>query len=460
MQNAIDRVNVTEQDNKSAMTVAFRWLERSIETLRKLRRRGPPPPPRSAAAQKKTNKQVRSEPNMRVVRHKSTTAVEKRRRPDASPTSTLRRASSTNAPPQLGTQGTSSTSLLSGSQRQKAKRRSTILSSVTRSKSHLSPTSTAATPTQSRSSTPGPDYQPYNSPPPSTSPHQTHSPGNQTPQSRPRSRFSLQSLKNWGRWGSSSVSSTTSPSPVDASSQASFHSNFSPYPASSSRVLPVQSVPDVLQHHQPPPESLWKERDSFHDNRILNSGLRASSWGDFIDYPRGSADAYSLHSGNATDNEELIDSMQRVRPGITYVTGGNNWLMNSSSSIGTSRTSSGGELQNVFSSLTMSTRRVIEPPVSRHNREPSTGRTHTTSPLNQAHRYADTYDSDDSSVFDRGYRGPESRPGPSRTVSGEDDGEDDDGEESDTSNPIEIARRRSAASPRTPRIRQSEPFDD
>lgn len=441
------------------MTLAFRWLERSIGTLRKLRRRPPPPQSRSAAAQKKTHKQIRSEPNMRMVRHKSTTAVEERRRPNASPTSTLRRASSSKAPQQLGTQGVSSTSLLSGSQRQKTKRRSTILSSVTRSKSQLNPPSTAATPTQSRSSTPGPEYQLHHSPP-SASPLQTHSPGNQTPQSRPRSRFSLQSLKNWGRWGSSSVSSTASPSPIDASSQTSFPSTFSPYPASSSRVVPVRSVPDVLQHPQPPAESSWKDRDSFHDNRILNSGLRASSWGDFVDYPRGSGDVYSLHSGNATDNEELIDSMQRVRTGITYVSGGNNWLMNSSSSIGTSRTSSGGELQNVFSSLSMSPRRVIEPPVSRHNREPSTGRPHTTSPLNQAHRYADTYDSDDSSVFDRGYRGPESRPGPSRTVSTEDDGEEDDEGDSDTSNPIEIVSRRSAATPRIQNRRQPEPSDD
>lgn len=441
------------------MTVAFRWLERSIGTLRRLRRRLPPPQTHSATAPKMTKMQVRSAPQMRVMRHKSTSAVEGRPQVNASPTSTLRRATSTKAPLQLGTQGASSTSLPPGPQRQRTKRRSTILSAITHSKSQLNPPSTAATPTQSRPPTPGPDYHHHHYSP-SASPYQSHSPGNQTPQSRPRSRFSLQSLKHWSRWGSSSVSSTASPSPVEASSQASFPSNLSPYPASSSRVVPVRSVPDVLQHQQQPTASLWRDQDSFNENRVLNSGLRASSWGDFVDYPRGSGDVYSLHSGNATDNEELIDSMQRVRPGITHVTGGNNWLMNSSSSIGTSRTSSGGELQSVFSSLAMSPRRIVEPPPSRHNREPSTGRPHTTSPLNQAHRYTDTYDSDDSSVFDRGYRGPEPRPGPSRTFSGEDDGEDDDGGDSDTSNQIEIMRRKSAATPRMQNHRKPEPSDD
>lgn len=439
------------------MTVAFRWLERSIDTLRRLRNRIPPPPARSGAASGKTHKQVRSEPNMRVARHKSTSVVEGKRRHDTSPTSTLRRAASTKISTQIGTRGISSTSLLSGSQRQKLKHRPTI--PVTNSRSQqLSLQSTAATPTQSRSSTPNPDYQPHHSPP-SISPNHTSSPGGQTSQSRPRSRFSFQSLKNWrpSRWGSSSVSSTASPSPIEASSQASFPFNLSPYPTSSNRVVPVRSVPDVLQHQrQQPTESCWRDRDSFHENRILNSGLRASSWGEFVDYPRGSGDVYSLHSGNATDNEELVDSMQRVRPGVGYVSSGNNWLTNSSSSIGTSRTSSGGELQNVFSSLTMSPHRVVEPSSSRHNREPSAGRPHTTSPLNQAHKYADTYDSDDSSVFDRGYCGPESRPGPSRSYSGE-DGDDDDGEDSDTSHQIEIVRRRSTATPRTQNHRQPKP---
>lgn len=439
------------------MTVAFRWLERSIGTLRKLRRRLPPPHRRSTVAAGKTHKQVRSEPNMRMARHKSTSAVEGQRRHDTSPTSTLRRAASTKV--QLGTHGLSSTSLLSGSQRRKAKHRSTILSHS--KPQQLSPQSTAATPTQSRSSTPNPDHQPHHSPP-SLSPTQTLSSGILTPQSRPRSRFSFQSLKNWrpSRWGSSSVSSTASPSPVETSQHASFPFTNSPYTASSSRAVPGRSVPDVLQHQgQQPAGNSWRDRDSFHENRILNSGLRASSWGDLIGYPRGSGDIYSLHSGNATDNEELIDSLQRVRPGVTYVTGGNNWLMNSSSSIGTSRTSSGGELQNMFSSLTMSPRRVIEPPASRHNREPSSGRPHTTSPLNQAHKYADTYDSDDSSVFDRGYCGPESRPGPSQAYSGEDDGEDDGGD-SDTSHQIEIVRHRSTVTPRMQNRRPSEPSDE
>ena len=444
------------------MTVAFRWLERSVGALRRLRHRLPPPSPRSAAAPEKTHKQVRSEPNMRIARHKSTSVVEGRHRHDTNPTSTLRRVASTKISLQLGTHGVSSTSLLSGSQRLKSKRRSTVLSPVAHSKSQqLSPQSTTATPTQSRSSTPNPDQLHHS--PPSISPSYTHSAGNQTPQSRPRSRFSFQSLKNWrpSRWGSSSVSSTASPSPIEASSQVSFPFAVSPYPASSSRVTPVRSVPDVLQHQgHPSAESSWRNRDSSYDNRILNSGLRASSWGDFIDYPRGSGDAYSLHSGNATDNEELIDSMQRVRSGITYVSGGSNWLMNSGSSVGTSRTSSGGELQSVFSSLTMSPRRVVEPSSSRHNREPSTGRPHTTSPLNQAHKYADTYDSDDSSVFDRGYCVTGSRPGPSQAYSEEGDGEDDDEGDSDTSHQIEIMRRRSTATPRTQDRRQPEPSDD
>jgi len=443
------------------MTVAFRWLERSIGTLRRLRRRLPPPSARSAAAAEKTHKQVRSEPNMRVARHNSTSVVEGRlRRQDANPTSTVRRTASTKISLQLGTHGVSSTSLLPGSQRLKSKRRSTILSPVIHSMpQQLSPQSTAVTPTQSRSSTPNPDHQPHHSPP-SVSPNPAHSPGNQTPQSRPRSRFSFQSLKNWrpSRWGSSSVSSTASPSPIEASSQASFPFTPSPYSASSSHVVPVRSVPDVLQHQgQPPTESSWRDRDSFHENRILNSGLRASSWGEFVDYPR---DIYSLHSGNVVDNEELIDSMQRVRPGVSYVGGGSSWLMGSGSSVETSRTSSGGELQNVFSTLAMSPRRVVEPSSSRHNRESSTGRPHTTSPLNQAHQYADTYDSDDSSVFDRGYCGPESRPGPSRTYSAEGDGDDDDEGDSDTSNQIEIMRRKSTATPRTQDRRQPEPSDD
>lgn len=446
------------------MTVAFRWLERSITTLRRLRHRIPPPQQRPGAAPVKTNKQVRSEPNMRMARHKSTSVAEGRRRHDVSPTSTLRRAASTKISLQLGTHGISSASLLS-LQRQKSKRRSTVLSPVTQpTQQQLSPQSTAATPTQSRSSTPGPDYHLHRSPS-SASPIHTHSPGGQTPQSRPRSRFSFQSLKNWRprRWGSSSVSSTASPSPVETPSHTSFPS---PYPASSSsRVVPVQSVPDVLQHRgHPPTEYSWRDRDTFHDNRILNSGLRASSWGDFINYPHGSGDAYSLHSGNATDNEEFTGSMQRVRPGITYVSSGSNWLMNSASSVGTSRTSSGGELQNVFSSLAMpqTSRRIVEPPPNRPTQDPPTGRPHTTSPLNQTHRYPDTYDSDDSSssVFDRGYCGPDSRPGPSRAYSCEDDGDEDDGGDSDTSNPIEIMRRRSTATPRTQNRRQPEPSDD
>jgi len=438
------------------MTIAFRWLERSIGTLRKLRRKLPPPSPRSAAAPQKTHKQVRSEPNMRVARQKSTSIGEGQRRHDTSPTSTLRRAASNKISLQLATHGVSSTSLLSGSQRLKSKRRSTVISPVTQLiPQQLSPQSTAATPTQSRSSTPGPDYQLHHSPP-LASPNHIHSAGNPPQQSRPRSRFSFQSLKNWrpSRWGSSSVSSTASPSPIEASSQVSFPFGISSYPASSSRVPPVRSVPDVLHHHgQSPAESSW--RDSLHENRILNSGLRASSWGDFVD-----RDVYSLHSGNVTDNEELVDSMQRARSGITYASGGNTWLMNSSSSVGTSRTSSGGELQNVFSSLTMSPapRRVVEPSSSRHSREPSSGRPHTTSPLNQAHKYADTYDSDDSSVFDRGYCGPDSRPGPSQTHSGDD--EDDEEGDSDTSHQIEIVRRRLTATPRTQNHQQSEPSDE
>ena len=448
------------------MTVAFRWLERSIGNLRRLRNRRPPPPPRSGAAPEKTHKQVRSEPNMRVARHKSTSAVEGRRRRDASPTSTLRRVASNKISLQLGTHGISSTSLLSGLQRQKTKQRSAIQSPVVQSKpQQSSPPSTAATPTQSRSSTPGPAYQVHHSPPPSLSPSHTNSPGNQTPQSRPRSRFSFQSLKNWStRWASSSVSSTASPSPVEAPSTSSFPFTFSPYPASSSRVVPVRSVPDVLQHQgQQPAESSWR-----NEHRILNSGLRASSWGDLVDYPRGSEDIYSLHSGNATDNEEFADPMRRVRPGVTYVNGGSNWLMNSNSSVGTSRTSSGGELQNLFPSLTISpnSRRVVEPSPSRHTRETSIGRPHTTSPLNQTHKYPDTYDSDDdSSVFDRGYC--DSRPGPSQVYSGEDDGEEDDDDDddddegdSDTSHQIEIAPRKSTATPRTQNRRQSDPSDD
>ena len=447
------------------MTVAFRWLERSITTLRKLRHRLPPPSPRSSAPVK-THKQVRSEPNMRVARHKSTSVVEGRRRHDVSPTSTLRRAASNKISLQLATHGVSSTSLLSGLQRQKSMHRPTVLSPVTQAApQHLSTQSTAATPTQSRSSTPGPDHHIHHSPP-SMSPNHTHSPGNQTPQSRPRSRFSFQSLKNWRpkRWGSSSVSSTASPSPVETPSHSSFSS---PYPASSSRVVPVQSVPDVLQHpRQQPTEYSWRDRDPFHDNRVLNSGLRASSLGDFNNYPHGTGDAYSLHSGNATDNEEFSGSMRRVRTGITYVNSGSNWLMNSCSSVGTSRTSSGGELQNVFSSLTMSPnpRRVVEPSSNRQTQEPTPGRPHTTSPLNQTHRYADTYDSDDSSVFDRGYCGPDSQPGTSRVYSGEEDGDDDDddddGADSDTSHHIEIARRKSTATPRTQNRRVPEPSDD
>ena len=446
------------------MTVAFRWLERSIGTLRKLRRRLPPPSPHSGPPGK-THKQVRSEPNMRVARHKSASVAEGRRRHDTSPTSTLRRAASNKISLQLGTHGVSSTSLLSSLQRQKSKHRPTILSPVTQLKpQQFSPQSTA-TPTQSRSSTPGPDHQPHHSPP-LASPSLTRSSGNQTPQSRPRSRFSLQSLKSWrpSRWGSSSVSSTASPSPVETPNNTSFPFTLSSYSASSSRVVPVRSVPDVLQHQgQPPAETSWRDRDSFHDNRILNSGLRASSWGDFANYPR---DVYNLHSGNVAGNDGLMDSMQRVRQGITYVSGGSNWLMNSSSSIGTSRTSSGGELQNVYSSLSMSPnpRRVVEPSSSRQTQEPPTGRPHTTSPLNQAHKYVDTYDSDDSSVFDRGYCGQDSRPGPSRSHSGEDDGdgdddEDDDGD-SDTSHQIEIVRRRSTATPRTPTRQPSDLSDD
>ena len=330
--------------------------------------------------------------------------MEGKRRHDVSPTSTLRRAASNKISLQLSTHGVSSTSLLSSMQRQKSKHRSTVMPPVTQPPpQQLSPQSTTATPTQSRSSTPGPDHHIHHSPP-SMSPNHTYSPGNQTPQSRPRSRFSFQSLKNWRpkRWGSSSVSSTASPSPVETPSHTSFPS---PYSASTSRVVPVRSVPDVMQHQrQQPSEFSWRDQDPFHDSRVLNSGLRASSWGDFNNYPHGTGDVYSLHSGNVTDNEEFSGSVQRVRPGITYVNSGNNWLMNSSSSIGTSRTSSGGELQNVFSSLTMSPnpRRVVEqPPPNRHTQEPSSGRPHTTSPLNQTHRYPDTYDSDESSVFDQ-----------------------------------------------------------
>ena len=152
----IDRVDVTEQENRSAMTVAFQWLERSITTMPKLRQRLPPPPSRSSAPGK-TQKRVRSEPNMRVAWHTSTGVVEGRRWHDANSTSKLRHVASANVSLRLGTHDVSSTSLLSGLQRQKSMHRFTIVSPVTQPAPQQSSTqATAPTPTRSRSSTSGP----------------------------------------------------------------------------------------------------------------------------------------------------------------------------------------------------------------------------------------------------------------------------------------------------------------
>jgi len=433
------------------MTVAFRWLERSIATLRKLRHQPPPSP--CSATPVKTHKRVRSEPNIRIAGHESTSVAEGRRRHDPSPPSTPRQAASPKITPRLGTRDLPSTSLLSGFQRQKSLHRSKVLSPVPQTTPRqLSTRFTAVIPTQTRSSTPDPDYHIHYSPP-STSTSRTHSPANRTLQSR----LSFQSLMGWR---SPSVPSTASPSAIRIPSDLSFPS---PYSASSSRVVPVRSVPDVLQHQQQQPTGYsWGGRDSFNDNKFSGSGPRASGWRGFGDFPRRAGDTHSLHSGAATDNEESSDSMWRVR-GIGYTNSGGGWLMNSRSSVGMSRTSSGGEPQNVFSSLTKSLnpRGIVEPSLKRDTQEPTAGRPSTTGPLNQGHRYADTYDSDDSSVFGWGHCGPESQPGPSRVYPGEGDGDGNDGgADSDTSHHIEIARRKSTATSRTQNHREPERSDN
>ena len=227
--------------------------------------------------------------------------------------------------------------------------------------------STAATPTQSRSSTPNPDYQLHHSPP-SVSPNHTSSPGGQTSQSRPRSRFSFQSLKNWrpSRWGSSSVSSTASPSPVEASSQASFPFNLSPYPVSSDRVVSADlyrmccNTSDTATYRKllegprffPRKQDLelcstriqlgrpLGERDGQRGTRRFHAASQAWSW-------------------LCERRKQLADEQQFFywnEPNVEW-----------------------GVLQNVFSSLTMSPRRVVGPSSSRRNREPSAGRPHTTS---------------------------------------------------------------------------------
>jgi len=109
-----------------------------------------------------------------------------------------------------------------------------------------------------------------------------------------------------------------------------------------------------------------------------------------------------------------------------------------SCSVGASRISSGRVFLDEFSSLTTS-RRMVESSLVRHTQEPTAVRFHATESLDQEHRYADTYDSDDSRDYNRGYRRPDPQPGPSRVYSGEENGDDDDddaGADSDTSHPV------------------------
>lgn len=452
-------LDVSEQDSKGAMSVGFQWFERSIGTLVKsVRSRN--------TRQTKEDKQeasmaIQSAPNLRINRRKSASAGERirtetRRRPNN------RRSNSTksSAPPNA-VAGPSS-------QPKPAPRRGSITHLLP--SPHPSNSSASATPTPSRSTTPNSyDYTRANgyhdtalhhNSPYKNDRNRFKPPSQTTGQQnlRPRNRFSFQSLKslkNWLPTGRSSASSTNSPSPIEPSTPSSM--SFIPqYLGSAS--FPARSVPDVLKTATDDGFPILRGRESCRNLRgssRLTSGLRASSWGDFVDYPRQSEDVMSIHSAE----DDLDDGARRFGAGgVGYgpalpVNGG---LMATHSSIASDRTSSGGDLHAAsissgaatVSAIPLTIRETEDPPshqdpAGAHGRQILHPRVHTTSPLNQAESY--TYDSDDSSVFNRGYCGDAQ---PSTTRIYDEDGSD----ESDVSDPIEVRRRRasvaaSAASP-------------
>lgn len=448
------------------MSLGFQWFERSIGTLVKsVRSRN--------TRQTKEDKQeaslaVQSAPNLRINRRKSTSAVERirtdnKRRPNA------RRSNSTKA--------NGHTNAVAGPSSPRSKpnlRRGSI--------THLRPsppipsapapsftTSASPTPTPSRSTTPN-SYDPrtngyhdtlHHNSPYKNDRNRSKAPIQTTGQQyqRPRNRFSFQSLKNWRPKGWSSASSTNSPSPIEPSTPASI-----PFITQYLGVLnsnPAQSVPNVLKTATEDGFPVLRGRESCRNLKgsgRLTSGLRASSWGDFADYPRQSEDVTSIYSGDRTDDfDDLDDNARRfgaggVGYGPAVPPPPNGGLMNTHSSMATDRTSSGGDLPStspsigaaMASAVPMSVRDTEDPPshpdpAGAHGRQTLHPRVHTASPLNQTENY--TYDSDESSIFNLGYCGD---PLPSTTRMYDEDGSD----ESDVSNPIEVRRRRpSVASP-------------
>lgn len=448
-----DALNVTEQDSRSAMSLGFQWFEKSIGTLIKSVRS------RNTRQTKEDKKEaamaIQSAPNLRISRRRSAGAIE-RVRTEKKPRPNNRRSTSARNPPQHNA--------VAGPSSQRVKptaRRGSITHLLPSPHLPLPTKSPSTTPTPSRSPTPNSHDHPrvngYND----NANHKievtrqkipVQTTGNQ--QLRPKTRFSLSSLKNLRPKGWSSTSSTNSPSPVEPSTPATI-----PFISGYISTSPARSVPDVFSQSSDEGFPILRGRESCRNLRgsgRLTTGLRASSWGDFTDWPRRSDDANSIYSGERTDDVDDLDEGAR-RFGAGGVGHGpgpptNGGLMGTHSSMGTERTSSGGDLPMwsasigaaMASAIPIAFREMEDPPNhpdpnGPYGRQTLHPRIHTASPLNQS-SINHSYDSDESSLFNLGYCGPQNIP-PSGMYDNDGDDDDDD-EDSDTSNPIEVRRRR------------------
>jgi hypothetical protein len=175
----------------------------------------------------------------------------------------------------------------------------------------------------------------------------------------------------------------------------------------------------------------------------------------------------SVYSGERTDDLDDLDEAAK-RFGAGGIGHGptspvHSGLMTTHSSIGTTRTSSGGD--SLSASVTLGTAMTPVVPTShrevedtsRHpdaqasySRQVLYSRAHTASPLNQTSNYS--YSSDDLSLYDHGYCDTEEARQTPRVYN---DGGDDDND-SDASSPIEVRRRRPSVLGTPPRGDDSE----
>jgi len=180
-------------------------------------------------------------------------------------------------------------------------------------------------------------------------------------------------------------------------------------------------------------------------------------------YPRQSEDVTSIYSGDRTDDlDDLDEAVRRFGAGgvghgpISSLNGG---LMATHSSAQTTRTSNGGHSPSasVTLDMAMASTMPMRPRDAEYTPTPHDTPTayglqplypmaHNASPLNQASIYS--YDSaDDLSLYDHGYCDTdEARP----TFKIYND-RDDDGDDSDASDPIEVRRRRPSVRVTPPR---------